>query len=416
MIIPSIDLMQGKAVKLIGGDPKRKAFERDALELAREFSIYPEINLIDLDSALGKGENLDLIREICRICVCNVGGGIRSVEKAYQILKYGAKNLIIGTKATEEFLIKLPKERIILALDSRNGKVVEKGWTIDADESPVSRAMRLERFCSGFLYTSVDDEGRMDQIDLRTPNELRRMTLKRILYAGGISTNDQINELSKLDIDAVLGMSYYSGKIDLKEAFTLSLDFRKGKGLIPTVVQDPSGNILMLTYSSPESVKSSLESRRCTYYSRTRKSLWVKGETSGNFQEILNIKTDCDKDALIYTARQMNAACHKGTYSCFNSDRFDLSALMAIISSRKWTNSYTDKLLRDENELKAKIVEEANEVIEATNSFEMIWEIADLLYFLSVFMVKSNISLRDIENELSVRNLMKNNINTTKLG
>src|SRR3989344_3235717 len=135
MIIPSIDLMDGKAVQLRQG--REKVLERkNVLELAKEFSKYGEIAVIDLDAALGKGDNLKLIKKICKIADCRVGGGIRTIEKANEILQAGAKKIIIGTKANPKFLGQLPKERVIAAIDSKEGYVVNKGWTAKTKKTP----------------------------------------------------------------------------------------------------------------------------------------------------------------------------------------------------------------------------------------------------------------------------------------
>ena len=121
MIIPSIDLMNGKAVQLRQG--KEKVLEREnVLDLVIEFRKYGEIAVIDLDAAFGKGDNLDLIKKICKIADCRVGGGIRTLEKANEILQAGARKIIIGTKATPAFLKQLPKERIIVAIDAKDDK------------------------------------------------------------------------------------------------------------------------------------------------------------------------------------------------------------------------------------------------------------------------------------------------------
>ena len=129
MIIPSIDLMDGKAVQLIQG--KEKVLERsDVVELAMEFRKYGEIAVIDLDAALGKGDNLALVKELCSIADCRVGGGIRTISKAGELLRAGARKVIIGTKATPDFLRELPKERVIVAVDCKQGKVVDDGWIL----------------------------------------------------------------------------------------------------------------------------------------------------------------------------------------------------------------------------------------------------------------------------------------------
>jgi len=152
MIIPSIDLMDGKAVQLRQG--KEKVLEKkNVLELAKDFRKYGEIAVIDLDAAFGKGDNLKLIKRICRVAECRVGGGIRTAEKAGEILRAGAKKIIIGTKASPEFLSNLPREKIIVALDSKNGKVVNEGWTKKTEKTPLELSLSLTalNFCTQTL-------------------------------------------------------------------------------------------------------------------------------------------------------------------------------------------------------------------------------------------------------------------------
>ena len=135
MIIPSIDIMDGKAVQLEQG--KKKVLEReDIFELAEYFGRFGEIAVIDLDAAMGKGNNLETIKKLCKITPCRVGGGIRSVEKAKEILSYGANKIIIGTKASEYFLSLLPKDKVIVAIDSNKGKIVTEGWMKEINATP----------------------------------------------------------------------------------------------------------------------------------------------------------------------------------------------------------------------------------------------------------------------------------------
>jgi len=202
-------------------------------------------------------------------------------------------------------------------------------------------------------------------------------------------------------------MSIYTGKIDLLEAYCALLDFKKGKGLIPTVVQDVnSKQVLMLAYSNKESIKKSLETGKGTYYSRSRENIWVKGETSGNTQKLIKVKYDCDRDALLYKVEQTGIACHTGRYSCFEEREFDLKSLYQVLYDRLKhmpEGSFTTKLLEDNMLLKRKINEEAFEVIQAESKEEVIWEVADLLYFLLTLMVKNEVTIDDVMDQLSAR-------------
>src|SRR3989339_600550 len=285
MIIPSIDIMDGKAVQLKQG--KEKILEREnVFELAEYFGRFGEIAVIDLDAAMGKGNNTELIKELCKIADCRVGGGIRTIEKAKEILSYGAKKIIIGTAASELFLSQLPREKVLLAIDTNKGKVVTQGWQTETSNTAEELVRRFDNLCSGYLYTIVEREGMMGGTDIDAIKHIRSITDKELIAAGGISSVEEIIELDKIGAGCQLGMGIYTGKIDLEEAYTSLLDFDKGKGLIPTVVQDVnSKEVLMLAYSNKEAVTHSLKTGKTTYFSRSRKSLWVKGETSGNTQK-----------------------------------------------------------------------------------------------------------------------------------
>ncbi len=402
MIIPSIDLMNGKAVQLKQG--KEKVLEKEnVLDLAREYSKYGELAVIDLDSALGKGNNLKLIKAICKIADCRVGGGIRTVKKANELLQTGAKKIIIGTKATKEFLKQLPKERIIVAIDTKDNYIVNKGWTNKTNSKPEEKIKELEDYCSEFLFTNVNKEGMMQGFDFEKVKQLKQATKNKLTAAGGITTIEDIKKLEAEDINSQIGMTLYTGKIDLTNTFLELLDFEKNNGLIPTIVQDNNKQVLMMAFSNKESLKNTFMSNKATYYSRSRKKLWQKGETSKNTQDIIKIRYDCDKDTLLFTVIQKNIACHLGKYSCFGDKEFTLNQLYEVILNRienPKEDSYTSNILKDEALIKEKINEEAKEVLNYTDKSNLIWEIADLSYFLMVLMAKKGITPKDIENEL----------------
>lgn len=408
MIIPSIDLMDGKAVQLRQG--KEKVLEReDVLELAAYYARFGELAVIDLDAAMNTGkDNEELISKICKIAKCRVGGGIRTVEKAKRMIANGAQKIIIGTAADENFLSKLPKDRVIVAIDSRNGKITVDGWQTDTEVSTKSHVERFGDFCSGFLYTIVEKEGMLQGTNLEAYKEIRKITNKPIVAAGGITTLEEIKELEKLNISAQLGMSIYTGKINLEDAFITCLDFSKSKdGLIPTVVQDVhTKQVLMLAYSNKDSVKKSLSTGNATYFSRSRNELWTKGLTSGNTQKLISAKFDCDGDSILYYVEQKGNACHLNRYSCFEDKEFTLHDLYKVIADRKEKmpeGSYTTKLFNNEFYLKRKIMEEAFETVNFEEGDGLGWEASDLMYHLLVFLVMHNVTPQDIISNLASR-------------
>lgn len=409
MLIPSIDLMDGKAVQLRQGKETEKVLEReDVIELAKYYSKFGDIAVIDLDSAFNNGKNNEkLIEQLCKIAPCRVGGGIRTVDKAQRLIAYGAKKIIIGTAASEEFLSQLPKDKVIVAIDTKNGKITTEGWTKELDKTPADYIKHFDDLCSGYLYTIVENEGMMQGCDMPLIEEVRKATKKEFVAAGGISTITEIVNLNHMNISTQLGMCIYTGAIKLEDAFCACLNFEKTDGLIPTIVQDVvSKQVLMLAYSTPESLRKTFESGLATYFSRSRQELWTKGMTSGNTQEFQTACFDCDQDALLFKVKQNGNACHFDRFSCFEEKEFSIEQLYSVLQSRKAElpeKSFTTKLFKDNFFLKRKIMEEAFEVVNFEQGDGLQWEVADLAYFVLTFMVENGISVQEVVNNLASR-------------
>ncbi|MDZ7400628.1 MAG: bifunctional phosphoribosyl-AMP cyclohydrolase/phosphoribosyl-ATP diphosphatase HisIE [candidate division KSB1 bacterium] len=411
MIIPSIDLMNGKAVQLKQG--KDKMLEReDPIDLAREFNKFNEIAVIDLDAAMGRGSNAEIIRQICGVADCRVGGGIKDIQRAKELISWGASKIIIGSKAFEndqinhEFLKALTsgvgKQRIIIAVDAFEGEIVTQAWQHRTGLMLFDVVKELETYASEFLFTCVEKEGGLQGTDLEIIQKLRQATDLQLTVAGGVTSLDEIRKLAALGVDVQLGMAIYTAKIRLDDGFIESLNWKSD--LIPTITCDDEGQVLMLAYSSKESLKKTFETGKAWYFSRSRNRLWQKGETSGNVQELIKIRTDCDGDALLVTVRQKGVACHLGRYSCFGDKKFSLQELYQVIKDRfdyptpgSYTATLTDKKVRE------KLLEEAEEVVIAKTRDEIIWEAADVLYFLTTLLVKSGVEIGDVLNELRRR-------------
>ena len=218
MIIPCIDLMDGKVVQLVQG--REKALEGDSpLEMLRRFAAFPEIQVIDLNAAIGNGENSDLVELLTSRARCRVGGGVRSADRARRLVNQGAHRIIVGTaaftQALEEIAEAVGAERVIVALESKDGKIVIKGWREATDFTAEEVIGRLETFCSGFLCTYVDKEGMMQGTDLDWFRRLRSATKHEITAAGGITTLEEIRELQAIGVHAALGMAIYTGRLNL---------------------------------------------------------------------------------------------------------------------------------------------------------------------------------------------------------
>jgi phosphoribosylformimino-5-aminoimidazole carboxamide ribotide isomerase len=226
MIIPCIDLMGGKVVQLVQG--RDKALDGDPpLEMLRRFAAFPEIQVIDLDAAIGSGSNDDLVSLLASRAVIRAGGGVRSVERARALVGHGAHRVIVGTAAfstagvNHEFLASLAEaiapERLILALDSMGGRIVVKGWRESTELAAEEVIAGLEPYCGGFLCTYVDKEGMLQGTDLAWFRRLRAATTREITAAGGITTVEEVRALLDMNVHAALGMAIYTGRLDLAE-------------------------------------------------------------------------------------------------------------------------------------------------------------------------------------------------------
>lgn len=409
MIIPSIDLLGGRVVQLVGGETL--ALEAgDPMPLAERFAIAGEIAVIDLDAARGTGTNAALIAKLLDAgFACRVGGGIRDRETARMWLDRGAAKIILGTAAQPELLRELPRARVIAALDARHGEVVIEGWRKGTGCGILERIDELKPYVGGFLVTFVEREGRLGGTDLALAEAVVRAAGPdcRVTIAGGITTAEEIAALDRMGADAQVGMALYTGRLDLADAIAAPLRSDRPDGLFPTVVVDERGIALGLAWSSRDSLREAVRRRAGVYQSRSR-GLWVKGETSGATQELLRIDLDCDRDALRFIVRQRDPGfCHLARFSCFGEAE-GLARLEATLRARRTAappGSYTARLFAEPELLAAKLREEAEELARAQTPEEIRWEAADLFYFALVKATAAGVSLAEIERELDRRAL-----------
>ena len=348
MVISSIDLKGGHVVQLKNG--KDLVLQRDdADSLISEFNKYGEVAVIDLDAALGntdeKGNtaNTDLLKSLLRRGNVRVGGGIRTVKKARELVSLGAEKVIIGSAAwnldrknggsilNTEFLDELAssigKQRIIISVDAINGKIAVKGWTEIADISLIEGAHEAEKYASELLFTCVEKEGCMQGTDMDMVKQLRGSVKCRVVAAGGVNSLEQIVQLEKLHCDVQLGMALYTGAVNLKESFISCIDWEKTNGMVPIIAQSPAGEVLMMGYSNKEALEKTFELGKLTFFSRTRNTLWTKGETSGHFLELVKMRADCDRDTILATVIPHGGVCHTGSFNCFSSEADEKSSM-----------------------------------------------------------------------------------------
>ncbi|MBR4385137.1 MAG: bifunctional phosphoribosyl-AMP cyclohydrolase/phosphoribosyl-ATP diphosphatase HisIE [Treponema sp.] len=432
MVISSIDLKDGHVVQLKNG--KDLVLQRDDSDaLIDEFNKYGEVAIIDLDAALrntdekGNTKNTELLKSLLRRGNVRVGGGIRDVKKARQLISLGAEKVIIGSAAwnasrkdgepilntafLDELVKAIGRQRIIISVDAINGKIAVKGWTETANISLIEGAREAEKYASELLFTCVEKEGCMQGTDMGMVKELRNAVKCRVVAAGGVNSLEQVVELEHMGCDVQLGMALYTGVVSLKDSFIECLDWKKTDGMIPVIAQSEAGEVLMMGYANKDAFERTFKDGKLTFFSRTRKALWTKGETSGHFLQLVKLRADCDRDTVLATVIPHGGACHTGSWTCFTSEpdaKSNMERLYATIADRfanpkpgSYTATLNDKRVRE------KVMEEAEELTEAEGKDEVIWEAADLLYFVSVLMYKEGVNWQDVYNELDKRHKEK---------
>ncbi|HEY6490962.1 MAG: HisA/HisF-related TIM barrel protein [Terracidiphilus sp.] len=220
MLIPSIDLLGGRIVQLVQGEKLRLAFDDFDYWIER-FSRFPLVQLIDLDAAMRQGENSVLLAQIAKRLPVQIGGGIRSIERARQLLDAGAKRIIIGsalftddggvkTEFAGSLAAALGPEHIVAGIDTKNGRIAVKGWKAEIALTPEDAIPSLEPHVSAFLYTHVDGEGMMQGFPIAIAERLRKCTQRQLIVAGGIRSQQEVDALHAIGADAVVGMAVYT--------------------------------------------------------------------------------------------------------------------------------------------------------------------------------------------------------------
>ncbi|MDR2049417.1 MAG: phosphoribosyl-ATP diphosphatase [Treponema sp.] len=438
MVVASIDIQGGKVVQLKQGS--ELVLQRDdAAALAEEFDRYGEVAVIDLDAAMGRGNNLEMIKPLLRKAECRVGGGIRTPEQAGELAGLGAAKIIVGSRAfrdpakngegaagfgvdaafLESVAKKIGRERLVVAVDAKSGgngyEITVDGWKTPTGLPLVESAKAVEAFAGELLFTCVDREGTLTGLDTAPVRALREAVSCRITVAGGVSSVEEIAALAGLGAetgngcDVQLGMALYTGKVSLADAFAASLNWKKAdetsRGLIPVIAQSVDGQVLMTGCADREAVAESFKRGKLCFHSRSRSRLWMKGENSGNVLTLRRLRADCDRDALLAVVEPAGPVCHTGGWSCFGvRRRYTWERLQSIIAERfrnPVPGSYTATL--DDELVREKVAEEAEEVCAAKTHDEVVWEAADLLYFTTALMTREGVTVEEVLAELDRR-------------
>jgi len=220
MLIPSIDLMGGRIVQLVQGEKLKLAFD-DFEYWIEKFSRYPLVQLIDLDAAMRQGDNSELVAQIAKRLPVQVGGGVRSVERAREVLDAGAQKVIVGSslfsetgevdvKFAAEMAEGVGSERVVAGIDTKNGRIAVKGWKAQVALTADEAIPALEAYVAAYLYTHVDGEGMMQGFPIDVAARLRKLTKRQLIVAGGIRSQQEIDDLDEMGVDAVACMAVYT--------------------------------------------------------------------------------------------------------------------------------------------------------------------------------------------------------------
>jgi phosphoribosylformimino-5-aminoimidazole carboxamide ribotide isomerase len=231
MLIPSIDLMDGKIVQLVQGQKKALEFENFTHWIAR-FSRFPLVQVIDLDAAISGRDNRSLVESLVQHLPCQVGGGIRSLETVRQTLASGARRVILGSVLIKDGQVNLAfarelaeefgPDKLVFAVDARAGRVQTHGWRKETAITPRAMVTALTPWCTAFLYTHIDTEGLMAGLPVEPVVELRQATNRQLIVAGGISSQEEIMRFHEMGVDCVVGMALYSGRLQAADALPTS--------------------------------------------------------------------------------------------------------------------------------------------------------------------------------------------------
>ena len=412
--IPTLDISNEKAVLVKNG--KVYKILGDAMEKAKFLSIHKHFQIVDIDRAIGTGNNTELIKSIVQRYPCYVGGGIRSYDDAIEFLNSSARRVIVSTNLSSEFIHSIPKERLIIDFDiDQDYKVFIKGRT---EINTTNFFDLLKMYCNYVEMITITfhhTEGTCAGIPMKQIEDIKQVLEPyniKIVVAGGISSIDEIERLKQMNVIPQFGSAFWNGLFTLGDVYSIMLNEKRQSKwiatekkiiLYPCIVQNINGVVLGLTYCSKESLKISVDSRIATFYSRDRDTLWIKGANSGSYHTVQYVHLNCDNTSIRMIV-DGNIFCHLDCISCFghcDPSRGNLKSLQKIIQQSR-EGSYTSDLLKSETKIKSKLLEETEELV-CSKGLEVIHETADLLYFICMFLQKNKIDITDVEQELIKR-------------
>lgn len=335
LIFPSIDLKDGECVRLRKGDfATTHTVAPDAVRVAESYrkdgALF--IHVVDLDGAKdGVRRNAALVQaivEAAKPAKIELGGGLRSEEDLAAADALGVYRFVLGSAAAENpalvsRAIELyGEERVAVGIDALDGMVKTRGWMESAALRDIELARKMAALgVQTLIYTDIGRDGELSGPPMERLREMREAFGGAIVASGGVASTADVTALRNAGMSGcVIGKALYAGTLALKDALFIGQwqdCFTKGP-LVPAVVQDAdSKKVLMLAFMNRAALRKTLDIGLVTFYSRSRRALWTKGETSGNTLALVSISPDCDRDALLILARPKGPTCHTGNVSCF---------------------------------------------------------------------------------------------------
>lgn len=377
MIISTINLKNGDLVR-IDSNSSETIQNTNISEFVKYLRLFGEI-FVKTDNSQKSEE---VLKQICKFADCNVlVNSNPTLEEAKKIISYGAQKIVLKAGTQDNILALLPKNKAAVYIET------------DME----TNLKRYNNYTNLFFVKLANKEN-------TSLEEIRTYTAKNIAIESKFDISD-ISHFEKENISVIIDYEYYENKEKMIEAFCQCLDFEKRYGYLPTIVQDyETKQVLMLAYSNIDSLKQALNTQNGTYFSRSRKKIWVKGETSGNIQGLVKARYNCDKDAILFFVRQTGNACRHGKYSCFSEKDIEINSLYNDILNKKRLlpdKALTTKLFEDEYVLKKKLMEKAFDLINYEKNSSLETEAAQLTYLLLTFMAAHNITPKDVLNKLS---------------